>query len=172
MISYEIEQKYRLKNLSAMRRRLRAFGARKLSGGTEYNALFDREGMLRFRKQVLRLREFSGKGRLTLKGPRMKRKHYSRRMEIETAVDFGKMEQILKMTGFRKTVSYRKYREEYLLSSCTITLDRVPRFGRFLEIEGAPEKIRKVAARLGLGDRDKEPRSYLEMIFGKRKFEG
>jgi len=170
MISYEIEQKYRLKNPLKMRQRLRKLRAGKLAGGVEINKLFDREKFLCSRKRVLRLRKFSGKGRLTLKGPRLKGKSYSKRVEIETGVNFEKMEGILKAIGFKKIASYRKRREEFLLSSCVVTLDRVPRFGWFLEIEGTPENIRKVAVKLGLTDRDREPRSYLGMIFGKRKF--
>jgi adenylate cyclase class IV len=44
-------------------------------------------------------------------------------------------------------------------------VDFLKRFGWFLEIEGEPRSIRAIEKKLGLGDGDREERSYLQMLF-------
>jgi len=170
MKSFEIEQKYRVKNPAGMRRRLIALGARKLGGGIEHNEIYDLLGMLRAKKRILRLRKSGGKARLTLKGPKVQTRYYARRLEIETAVDFFETREILRELGFRVVAKYSKHREVFRLRSCEVVLDRVPGFGWFLEIEGNPRKIREVAAKLAVGPADMEKKSYLAMIFGSQRF--
>lgn len=167
---YEIEQKYRLEHPARIRRRLRALHARKISGGREYNEIYDREGLLCGKKRVFRLRRFEGRGYLTLKGPRTQTRRYTKRLEIQTPLEFVPAKAILKELGFRIVARYEKRREEYDLLGCVIALDHVARLGWFLEIEGAPERIRNAAAKLGLAPIDMEKRSYLSMLFGPKLF--
>ena len=77
MRSFEIEQKYRLKNPAAVRNILRGLGAKKIRSGPESNELFDLEGMLKSRASVLRLRRHGkeARGLLTFKGPCLKNRY-------------------------------------------------------------------------------------------------
>jgi len=49
------------------------------------------------------------------------------------------------------------------LSGCHVTLDQLTRIGWFLEIEGKPLSIRRLAGRLGLDDKNVEHRTYLDL---------
>lgn len=164
----EIEQKFRLKNPSRQRGLLRRLKARKICAGQEYNEFFDLGNSLRKQKCILRLRKFGGKAVLTLKGRKVQ-KEFTQRLEIETPVLFSEARALLGMLGFRRVFLYTKRREEYRLGGSVVTLDYLSGFGWFLEIEGTPATIRKIAARLGLTRADQEGRSYLEMLAGDRK---
>ncbi len=169
MKRFEIEQKFRLKNPAELRSRLKRLGARKLSGGLECNDFYDFKGELRRKKSILRLRKKpGGKSFLTLKGPLLKAK-FSKRLELETAVDFGSTQAILQTIGFRRVFSYRKSREEYRLHQCFVVVDYVPRLGNFFEIEGKEKNIRWLIKELGVNMAHRENRTYLEMLT-KRKF--
>ena len=87
-------------------------------------------------------------------------------MEIETPVDHVPMRKILRLAGFKVVMRYKKERELYRLGKSLITLDRLPGFGRFLEIEGRSQEIARLASKLGLQAQDREARSYLQMMFG------
>ncbi len=162
---FEIEQKYRLKNPAKVRAFLRKFGARKIAGGSETNEFFDQGKQLREKRLALRLRQFAGKATLTLKGPRLA-SHFTKRMEIEAPVDYRSLKKILGLSGFKVVMRYKKERELYCLGKSMITLDRLQGFGHFLEIEGQPQAIRGIEKKLGLQPRDREKRSYLQMMFG------
>jgi len=171
MKSYEIEQKYRLRQPAAMRRCLEALGAVCLRRGRESNEFWDRDGQLMRQRKILRLRRVGREAWLTLKGPRM-RGHCTRRFELETGVRYAETRAILRVLGYRRVRGYVKRRETYRLASCSITLDALPGFGWFMEIEASrAEKIRRMACRLGLHDKDREERSYLMMLFeGQKKW--
>lgn len=162
---FEIEQKYRLKDPAKVRAILRKLGARKIAGGSETNEFFDRGKELRGKRLALRLRKYGKKATLTLKGPRLKAK-FTKRMEIETPVNYALMRKILGRAGFKVVMRYKKERELYRLGTSIITLDRLPGFGRFLEIEGQPSSILGIEQKLGLVHADREERSYLQMMFG------
>ncbi len=171
MKNFEVEQKYRIKNPAPIRRALRGLKAKKISAGAEHNTLYDSAGRLRKRETVLRLRLApGGKGLLTFKGPRLKGA-YKKRVEMETAVDHARMKKILELLGFRPAASYSKYREEYKLGRHHVTIDRLSGKGWFLEIEGAAGGIGRIAKALGLKSKDREDRTYLE-ILANRKFRG
>jgi predicted adenylyl cyclase CyaB len=165
MRSFEIEQKYRLKDPKRVRAALKKMGARKIAEGAETNEFFDRGMKLRRQKLALRLRKHGSKAMLTLKGPRLKSR-FTKRMEIETPVDHSLMRKILQLAGLKVVMRYKKERELYRLGKNLVTLDRLPSFGRFLEIEGQPKEISRLAAKLGLCAKDREEKSYLQMMFG------
>ncbi|HPW64657.1 MAG TPA: class IV adenylate cyclase [Candidatus Omnitrophota bacterium] len=165
MTVYEIEQKYRLKDLAAVRRGLRALGAKKIASGRETNEFFDRNGELRKRKIAMRLRRYDGQSTLTLKGPKL-RSRFTKRVELEMPVEHSPLRSILLLSGFRPVMKYTKNRELYGLGKARVTIDRLRGFGCFLEIEGTVSVIARIASALGLGDGDREPRSYLQMMFG------
>jgi len=163
---FEVEQKYRLKDPAKTRALLKTLKARKIASGLEINEFYDRNGSLKKQKTALRLRRF-GKppAVLTLKGPRIKNK-FTKRLEIEAPVEYATAATILKLAGFRRVRQYRKKREAYKLWNTLVVIDRLTRFGWFLEIEGRGRDIARVAARLGLKDKEREERSYLQMLFG------
>jgi len=163
--SFEIEQKYRVGNSAKVRQLLKKLGARKIAAGVERNEFFDRNGFLSKKKTALRLRRFGKQATLTLKGPRLV-SLFTKRREIEAAVDYEPIKTILLLSGFRVLQSYTKRRESYSLGPALVTLDHLSKFGGFLEIEGRAGVIRVIEKRLGLSAKDREERSYLQMLFG------
>jgi adenylate cyclase class IV len=85
-------------------------------------------------------------------------------MEVETPVNYEAAKRILELVGFRIKETYSKIREEYRLDGCAVCLDHIPNAGWFVEIEGAPAKIRGIAQRLRLQPADREHRSYRKLI--------
>lgn len=165
METFEVEQKYRLRDPRAVRSFLRKTGARKIAGGIERNEFFDRQGALGKRKLALRLRRFGKKTMLTLKGPRLASR-FTKRMELEAPVESGPVRKLLGLAGFKVVRRYQKNRELYRFGKCLVALDWLDRFGWFLEIEGATRDIAAVERKLGLEKTDRENRSYLHMLFG------
>ena len=162
--SLEREQKYRVREVEPLRRRLLSLGAEVHASGFERNELFDFDGRLRKQGHKLRLRRHGSKlAMLTLKGPRLGGRQKTR-MEVETPVHYEPTKRILELVGFRIKETYSKIREEYRLDGCAVSLDHIPNTGWFAEIEGAPGKIRDIARKLGLRSADRETRSYRKLI--------
>ena len=163
---FEIEQKYRLKDPAKARAILKKIGAKRIASGVETNEFYDRDGFFRKQKVALRLRQFGqGMATLTLKGPRAKKARFTKRMEIETPVDLAATRALLKFLECRVLRRYAKRRELYKCGQTVVTVDFLKKFGWFLEIEGEPRSIGKIEKELGLGDGDREERSYLQMLF-------
>jgi predicted adenylyl cyclase CyaB len=163
---FEIEQKYRLKDPAKVRAILKKIGAKRVANGVEKNEFYDRNGFFGKQKAVLRLRQFGqGRAMLTLKGPRLKKTRFTKRMEIETPVDLPAARALLKFLGCRVLRRYTKRRELYKLSKTIVTVDFLKKIGWFLEIEGEPRLIRSIEKKLGLGEEDREEKSYLQMLF-------
>jgi len=162
--SIEREQKYRVGDVDAVRRRLLKQGAKPHASGFERNELFDNNGALRAQGRRLRLRRHGNQPAvLTMKGPRLNGSH-KRRMEVETPVDYGAAKHILELLGFRVHETYSKLREEYRLDGCPVCLDHIPECGWFLEIEGPRTRIVDIARRLRLRAADREKLSYRKLI--------
>ena len=162
--SVEREQKYRVGDVSTMRRRLLKLGAEPHAAGFERNELFDSNGALRAQGRKLRLRRHGNHPAvLTLKGPRLNGSH-KRRMEVETPVRYEAAKHILELLGYRVHETYSKLREEYRLEGCAVCLDHIPECGWFLEIEGPRGKIVDIARRLQLRASDRETLSYRKLI--------
>jgi len=165
MSFFEIEQKYRLKDPAKVRRLLKRIGARKIASGLELNEFFDKNDFFEKQKVALRLRRFGkGPATLTLKGPRIQAK-FTKRMEIETSIEYATARELLRFLGCRIRRQYSKKRELYKLGRTIVTVDFLKKFGWFLEIEGPPQSISSIAGKLGLTRRDREERSYLQMLF-------
>jgi predicted adenylyl cyclase CyaB len=162
---FEIEQKYRLKDPARIRTILKKIGATRLGSGVEANEFYDRNSFFRKQRFALRLRRFGrGPATLTLKGPRIKAR-FTKRVEIETPVDFAAARAFLNLLGCRVLRRYSKKRELYKLGKTIVTVDFLKKFGWFLEIEGRPQSIKMIGKKLGLRDKDREERSYLQMLF-------
>lgn len=165
MAFVEIEQKYRLKDSAKVRMLLKKVGAKRIASGLEANEFYDREGFFGKQKVAVRLRRFgNGPATLTLKGPRV-RSEFSKRMEIETPVDYAAAKEILRFLGCQVLRQYSKKRELFKLGKVLITVDFLKKFGWFLEIEGQPRAIKQIEKKLGLQAKDREQRSYLQMLF-------
>jgi adenylate cyclase, class 2 len=151
----EIEIKFRVADLRALERRLRAAGFRLVTPRTlEFNTLYDLPGeVLRGRKELLRLRKYGSDWTLTHKVGKQTGRHSSRE-ELETSVDDGKqMELILRALGYAPSFRYEKFRAEWTDGKGQVVVDETP-IGNFCEIEGPPRWIDATAKKLGVSEAD------------------
>lgn len=169
MIAVENEVKYRLAGLDeqvALRERLIQLGAEREPTRREENIRFDTpRGKLRQRREVLRLRivDDGPRGVLTFKGPATKRRGMKMRVEAEVEVASAEtLVHILESLGYEIAVTYGKRREPWWLDGVEVTLDTLD-VGHFCELEGPADAIRRVVAKIGLGDRAPESASYAEL---------
>jgi adenylate cyclase class 2 len=171
-MAVEIEAKMKVENHSAVRERLRAAGATRVTRTLETNTFFDApDGSLRTNDRGLRLRRNHDleHGRdsvvITYKGPRQPGQFKSRE-EIETTVGDGDIAaELLAALGFAQTLSFEKRRESWQLGGCHVELDELPYLGSFVEIEGPDEStVMNVRRDLGLSDHRALKESYIAML--------
>jgi adenylate cyclase class 2 len=151
----EIEIKFRVADLRALGRRLRAAGFHLLTPRThELNTLYDLPGeVLRGRKELLRIRKYGSAWTLTHKSKGKVGRHSSR-VELETSVGDGrKMDSILRALGYVPSFRYEKFRAEWTDGKAQVVADETP-IGNFCEIEGAPRWIDATAKKLGVSKAD------------------
>lgn len=167
----EIEIKFRVDDLRALARKLRAAGFQLTTPRThEMNTLYDLPGQkLRKRKELLRLRSYGSDWKLTHKsGSKMKR--HSSRVELETSVGDGKkMGDILQALGYSPSFRYEKFRAEWGDHKGQVVVDQTP-IGNFCEIEGKPRWIDATANKLGV-DRDQYIAKNYATLFAEWKQE-
>ena len=161
----EIEIKFRVADLRALGRKLRAAGFRLVTPGThEMNTLYDLPGeVLRARKQLLRIRKYGSTWTLTDKSGGIKARHSSR-VELETGVADGKaMDAILRGLGYSPTFRYEKLRAEWTDGKAQVVVDETP-IGNFCEIEGPPRWIDSAAKKLGVTPADYITKNYATLF--------
>ncbi|MEA3231740.1 MAG: class IV adenylate cyclase [Thermodesulfobacteriota bacterium] len=124
----------------------------------------DEKDSLIQKKSILRLRQ-DRKAWLTHKSPPTEANREVKTMnEIEVSVsDFESMDQILIAVGFHQAQVYEKWRETFILDNAKLCLDTMP-FGDFLEIESAPERVKSLAATLGLSWKKRVLDNYLTIF--------
>jgi adenylate cyclase class 2 len=147
----EIEIKFRVADVRALTRKLRAAGFRPVTPRThEMNTLYDLPGaVLRKRKELLRIRKYGSQWTLTHKSG-TKRGRHSSRAELETQVADGKkLDAILRALGYAPSFRYEKFRAEWTDGKGQIVVDETP-IGNFCEIEGPPRWIDATAKKLGV----------------------
>jgi len=147
----EIEIKFRVADLRALSRKLRALNFRQTTSSTrEFNTLYDLPGqVLRQRKELLRLRQYGSEWKLTHKSGGKTSRHSSRE-ELETGVADGKiLEKILRALGYAPLFRYEKLRAEWTDRKGQIVVDQTP-IGNFCELEGPPRWIDATAKKLGV----------------------
>ncbi len=174
----EIEIKLPVSDPARIRRRLRALGFRVASPRIfESNILFDAPGQpLRRSGSMLRLRQEGKQWLLTFKGPPQLSARYKIRREVECAVsNGGTLQQIFALAGWRAVFRYEKYRTIFdrplasgEQSGGLLMYDHTP-IGDFIELEGAPRWIDRVAAGLGYTVRDYVTASYATLFRQSRK---
>jgi len=164
----ELEVKFYLSDLLALRARLEAAGAQLVQPRVhEINLRFDTPSSdLTRGYRVLRLRQDS-EARMTYKGPGELVDGVRSRLELEFRVsDFETAHKFLEALGYVVSVMYEKYRATYALESVLVTLDEMP-YGNFAEIEGPDgASIRRTAEVLGLDWERRILDSYI-MLFDR-----
>jgi adenylate cyclase class 2 len=161
----EIEIKFRVDDLAALNRRLRASVFRLETQPThELNTLYDLPGMpLGKRGDILRLRKFGERWVLTHKAKGASGPH-KKRVENETIVSSGPaMEAILLALKFSPAFRYEKFRAEWSDGKGHVVVDQTP-IGDFGEIEGPSRWIDQTARLLQIPRSDYITRSYGELF--------
>ena len=164
-VPLEIETKFAVPDLDAVRGRLAGAGAVRIGGGLERNwILDDAEGSLFRRRILFRLRDEGERGSvLTVKKPAREGK-FKTREEVNAAVEsVGKLLAQMEMLGYRTKWRYEKRRETWRWLDCLVCLDECPEIGAFVEIEGEPPAIRAAAAGLGLDLESHIDDNYLDL---------
>ena len=97
---------------------------------------------------LLRIRSAGRRATLTFKGAPTFDKHKSRE-ELELVISAPKtLESIFERLGLKPVFRYEKYRTEFVLGEGAAMLDETP-IGVFVELEGPPEWIDRMAAAMG-----------------------
>lgn len=163
MSQTEIELKFAVSDVAALRERLIALGA--ADGGTvfEENVIFDTpSGHLAARGELLRVRS-AERAVITFKAPQAGDPRFKVREELELEVaDAAAACALFARLGFTRTRRYQKRRQTWRLGPVVVTLDELP-FGTYCEIEGSPAAIEDVAARLGLDLRQGLRQDYIAL---------
>lgn len=167
----ETEIKLAIGNAAAVRRCLRRQGFRLIGRRSfEQNILFDSAGrVLRRRHCMLRLRSVNGCHWLTFKGPSERSLRYKVRQEYEIELTNAEAAgAILVRLGFAPVFRYEKFRTVYAgrgrWQSGEVMLDETP-IGKFIELEGPPAWIRRVARALGVGPEQFITQTYAALYF-------
>jgi len=165
MKSLEIEIKFYVPDIDAVRARIRYLGAELKGSSFETNIRFDDEAMrLTQEKKLLRLRQDT-RCRLTVKSPPEAADtefKIFRELEVDIS-DSQTMISILEQLGFYPRQVYEKQRETYFFARTELCLDTLP-FGHFLEIEGGKDDIRNAAAAIGLNWDKRITANYLSLF--------
>jgi adenylate cyclase, class 2 len=162
----EIEIKFRVDNVRALTRRLRAAGFKQVTRRThESNTLYDLPAeTLRKRGEVLRLRKYGSTWLLTHKAKGKVTRHKSR-VETQTEIkDGAKLHEILRALGYVPSFRYEKFRAEWSDGKGHVVLDETP-IGFFGEIEGPARWIDQSARTLGIDRESYISGSYAELFF-------
>jgi adenylate cyclase class 2 len=161
----EVEIKFEISDRLALEEKLRTHNFHEKTPSThEMNTLYDYPQLeLRKRGELLRIREFGGKWKVTHKAKGNAGKHKSR-AETETSVgDGGKLEAVFGSLGLNPVFQYEKFRSEWTDGKGDVVLDHTP-VGDFGEIEGEPDWIDAVAKLLGIGENQYITASYAELF--------
>ncbi len=162
----EVEIKFFVPDPKALEDKLKRLGFRCKTPSThELNTLYDLPGQkLRRKGELLRLRKYGDKWKLTHKTRGTTGKHKSR-AELETSVSDGRqMDGILQALGYAPTFIYEKFRSEWSDGEGHVVLDHTP-IGDVAEIEGKARWIDRTAKALGISAKDYVTKSYSELFF-------
>lgn len=164
----ETEIKFRVDDLAALAARLETTGFRlQTPRSFESNILYDTaDRQLRARTEILRIRSYAGRWMLTYKrlpGAGMPSEdRHKHRIETETELaDGNALAQVFLSLGLVAAFEYEKWRTEWSDGEGHCVVDETP-IGNYAEIEGSPEWIDRVAARIGV-----EPAQYITLSYGR-----
>jgi adenylate cyclase class 2 len=165
----EVEIKLRVPDSAAARKMLRKAGFRVTKRRFhESDVVYDTpDGELRDSSRLLRIRqEGASSWVLTYKGPPKPGRHKSRE-EIEVGLSDGKIfATVLERLGMKPSFRYEKYRTILRQpgGAGLAMVDETP-IGDFLELEGEPGWIDRMAAELGFARSDYITASYARLFF-------
>ena len=161
----EVEIKFLILDRPAVEAGLQANGFREQTPSThEMNTLYDFPGnTLRAQGQLLRIREFGGRWKVTHKAKGAAGRHKSR-AETETSIGDGRqLAAIFESLGMQPSFRYEKFRSEWTDGTGHVVLDHTP-VGEFGEIEGSPDWIDHTAKLLGVSEDQYITGSYAELF--------
>ena len=195
----EIEVKVRVADVQGLVARLNAIGAKPVGRVLERNLVFDTEkGDLRLARRLLRLRtekparsKFTPGGdaksivtsKTAPRGAKAGKSRYKMNLEREmilaaTPRRSGKPRIwdrgwafALGCIGLRAAFKYEKYRTTFVMPDVHAELDETP-IGTFLELEGRPRAIDRLARRLGFGPEDYIRATYYDLYVAGRRAKG
>ncbi|MGZ4787256.1 MAG: class IV adenylate cyclase [Terriglobales bacterium] len=160
----EVEIKFVVHDLDAIRTRLRELKFKEETPRThEINTLYDRDGEMRRRAEVLRIRKYGQKWTVTHKAKSQDARHKTRAETETTVADGEALDHIFRAMRFGPVFRYEKFRSEWSDGKGHVVLDETP-IGDFGEIEGPADWIDRVAAQLGLNEKDYITKSYVELF--------
>lgn len=181
-MTYEVEQKFRVKDLTITERALLNLGADIHDPVTQADTYFSHPAR-EFQKtdEILRLRSDGNDNFITYKGPRID-KQTKTRVELELPLPTGQesaeqFRRLLSILGFDTLLDVRKRRKKTRVDwqGCTfeVALDEVDVLGTFVELEtlidedsvldAAKQRLTSLASELGLTEN--EVRSYSEIMW-------
>jgi len=159
----EIELKFKIDDLEAMRKKLLDLGASDQGRVLEHNEKFDNQERLMGKKgHLLRLRK-DKKNRLTLKvfiAAGQFKEVEEREVEVS---DFQVTKNILQEIGYQVVWIYEKYRQTYDYKNTEVVIDELPIGENYLEIEGEEKDILCVIKDLGLDIKDSSTKTYVQV---------
>jgi adenylate cyclase, class 2 len=182
----EIEIKLRVADPAALVRTLHRLGAKPRGRILEQNTLFvTSECDFRHSGRLLRLRIEAPmpqgrrhNRRISISAPSAARRailtskaapfgmrpsRFKERLERETLIhDPARWTASLAALGLRPTFRYEKYRSSFRLQGLHLDLDETP-VGVFLELEGTPDRIDRLARTLGFSHRDYIRNTYWDL---------
>ena len=167
MVAVETEIKFRVDDLPALAGKLEQAGFHLDTPRTfESNVLYDTpDRQMRAQTEILRIRTYGGKCTMThkrLPDDRPGEDRHKHRLEFETQVsDAGPLAEVFERLGLNAAFRYEKWRTEWSDGEGHCVVDETP-IGNYAELEGDPEWIDRVAARLGI------PHSqYMTLSYGR-----
>jgi adenylate cyclase class 2 len=166
----EVEIKFVVHDVKVLEGALAANGFELRTPPThETNTLYDLPNQqLRKRGELLRLRLYGDKWKLTHKAKGTVGRHKSR-VEHETSVGDGeRMRSILTALGYKPSFVYEKFRSEWSDGKGEVVVDRTP-IGDIAEIEGSPRWIDQSAKKLGVVREDYITESYAELFLAWKR---
>lgn len=166
-MAIETEIKFRVADVSGLAERLQAAGFRlETPRQFESNVLYDTpDRSMRARTEILRVRNYGGRWSVThkrLPDNGVGEDRHKHRVETETAVADGEvLAEIFLSLGLVAAFRYEKWRSEWTDGEGHCVVDETP-IGNFAELEGRPEWIDGVAARLGVAQSE-----YMTLSYGR-----
>ncbi len=167
MVAVETEIKFRVDDPSGLAAKLVQAGFHLDTPRTfESNVLYDTpDRQMRAQTEILRIRSYGGKCTMThkrLPNDRPGEDRHKHRLEFETEVsDSDALAEVFERLGLTAAFRYEKWRTEWSDGQGHCVVDETP-IGNFAELEGDPEWIDHVAARLGVTNSE-----YMTLSYGR-----
>ena len=176
-MAMEIEAKVRIADAAAVERALRAIGATYRGAWLQTDTFFDHPDRALVRQDAaLRLRvnrplddaaaAAGPSAQLTYKGPRLEGRLKQRAEHEVTVPDAAAMAEILHQLNYGEAFCYEKRRRRWRLpDGAEVTVDELPRLGRFVEVEAASETVvERLLDALGFAGRPRITESYIKLL--------